>query len=328
MNLEAFLRARAELRARRPDLLDLSELDLYRSLARLDPTHFGPIAPSTHPEAPYRCHLAERYLAHLGLPAALKPRTQVSHGVRRSLRALFGLLAARGATVGIPDDVYPVYGRLAAEAGARVVPWSAYAGLPDDAALSTLGALLVCEPCKPWGRGLSAAEVTRLRAWARQDDARLLILDSAYATPPSAASLALVEDASAALLVSLSKGWLIPDHAGLCVVPSRLREAARGAFAALPKDPRRLRIGYAALTEHASRAAHVASALDALAAQLDARTAARPELAATRCAGYFATAARSFEQLLELGVLAVPASVFGAPEGTPRCVLTSLPVAG
>ncbi len=320
MKLEGFLQLRAEIKATRPELLDLSELNLYRTLA----PRFPAIEPSTHAQAPYRCHLAERYLAHLGLSRDLKPNTLVSHGVRRSLKALFTLLAARGQTVGVPDDVYPVYGQLAAEAGALVVPWSARHGLPGDDVLNTLDALLICDPLKPWGTTIGESDAARLSRWTKQDERRMLLVDSAYATPPSALALQLVHEQSAALLVSLAKGWLIPDHAGLCIVPSRFQRAGREAFAALPKDEIRLRIGYAALTEHADRVLGVQQSLAELATRLDALTARRPELAASKCVGYFATSTRSFADLLAQGVLAVPASVFGAPGGTAGCVLSSL----
>ncbi|MDC3988821.1 hypothetical protein [Polyangium jinanense] len=315
MNHETFLARRAELRATHPALVDLAELNVYRSLGRAFPI----ILPSTHPEAPYRCHLAERFLAHLDLPQTLKPRTQVSHGVRRSLRALLGLLAKQNARVGVPADVYPVYLQLAAEAGATVVPWEARVGLPD---LYALDALLVCEPLKPWGSSLTPLEVEELRRWARADERRMLILDSVYATPPTGASRALLEDESALLLTSLSKGWLVPDHAGICIVPERFRKETRDAFAELPKDEQRLRIGYAALTEHAARPREVSAALRERARKLDELTSARPELGASSCIGYFATSSRSFDALLEMGILGVPATVFGGPEGL--SVLSSL----
>jgi len=323
MTRDEFLSERAQLRQTRPGLVDLSELNLYRSLAKLDGARFGSIAPSTHEEAPYRCHLAERFLSHLGLSQQLKSRTHVSHGIRRSLRALFAHLASAHATVGVPDDVYPVYGQLAAEAGVKVAPWSAREGLPKD--LSGLSALLVCEPLKPWGTSLASVEVERLRSWARADERRMVIIDSAYATPPSPLALQAMLDESAVLLVSLSKGWLIPDHAGLCIVPTRFQQATRQVFAPLPKDTERLRIGYAALTEHADRVGHVTQTLAHLASRLDDFTSRRPEFAATRCAGYFAATERSFSQLLELGVLAVPASIFGG--SSQGCILSSLPVA-
>ncbi|MCP3063793.1 hypothetical protein LXT21_33965 [Myxococcus sp. K38C18041901] len=319
MRHEDFLALRGTWRAKRPELIDLAELNVYRSLAPA----FAPIEPSTHAEAPYRCHLAERYLSHLGLEAGLKARTQVSHGVRRSLRALFGWLASRQARLGVPEDVYPVYQQLAEEAGAQVVRFSAREGLP---VLEDCDALLLCEPLKPWGREPGREEAEQVEAWVRAEPGkRVLLIDSAYATPPTPWVLRLIQEELAFVLVSLSKGWLIPDHAGLCITPSRWREDMRAAFAPLPKDEGKLRIGYAALTEHAARPAEVRARLAEHARALDALTSRRPGLRASRCVGYFATSQCSFDALLEQGVLGVPASVFGGPEAL--SILSSLPVA-
>ncbi|MFY2559460.1 aminotransferase class I/II-fold pyridoxal phosphate-dependent enzyme [Corallococcus terminator] len=307
MRHDAFLALRDAWRVKRPELVDLAELNVYRSLA---PT-FAAIEPSAHPEAPYRCHVAERFLAHLGLEAQLKSRTQVSHGVRRSLRALFGWLASRNARVGVPDDVYPVYLQLAEEAGVDVVRFPAREGLP---ALDALDALLLCEPLKPWGHAPRSEEAERVERWVRAEpDRRVLLIDSAYATPPTAWTQRLIHEDLAFVLASLSKGWLIPDHVGLCITPSRWRQDARAVFAPLPKDERKLRIGYAALTEHAARPRQVSELLAERARALDAFTASRPELRVSPCVGYLATSRCSFDELLDRGVLGVPASVFGGP---------------
>lgn len=317
MKHDAFLSLCDAWRDKRPGLVDLAELNVYRSLA----PRFAAIAPSLHPEAPYRCHLAERFLAHLELDAQLKSRTQVSHGVRRSLRALFGWLASRNARIGVPDDVYPVYLQLAGEAGVEVLRFSARDGLP---ALDGVDALLLCEPLKPWGRAPRSEEAEQVERWVRAEPGkRVLIIDSAYATPPTPWTLQLLREELAFVLVSLSKSWLIPDHVGLCITPSRWQQDARAVFAPLPKDERRLRIGYAALTEHASRPRQVGALLTERALALDAFTAGRPELQASPCVGYFATSRCSFDELLEQGVLGVPASVFGGP--TEESVLSSLP---
>ncbi|QSQ17542.1 aminotransferase class I/II-fold pyridoxal phosphate-dependent enzyme [Myxococcus landrumensis] len=320
MNHETFLAARDEWRSKRPDLVDLAELNVYRSLG----PSFEAIAPSTHHEAPYRCHLAERFLAHLGLEAGLKARTQVSHGVRRSLRVLFGWLASRKARVGIPDDVYPVYLQLAREAGVDVVRFQAREGLPK---LDTCDALLLCEPLKPWGRTPSGEEQARVEAWVREAPGqRVLLVDSAYATPPTPWTLRLMHEELAFVLVSLSKGWLLPDHVGLCITPSRWKEDARAAFAPLSKDEQKLRIGYAALTEHAARPRQVSEILAERARLRNAFITDRPGLRAAPCVGYFAVSQCSFEELLEQGVLGVPASVFGGPER--MSILSSLLPAG
>jgi histidinol-phosphate/aromatic aminotransferase/cobyric acid decarboxylase-like protein len=305
MKHEDFLQLRAQLKRERPGLLDCAELNVYRSLR----PHFGAIAPSTHAEAPYRCHLAERFLAQLHLPAEWKARTHVSHGVRRSLKALFTVFAKEKLRVAVPADVYPVYLQLAAEAGLRV---TTFEGAPT--ALEALDVVLLCEPSKPWGTTLDATPWLKWKG--------LVVLDSAYATPPTSGALRLLHAGRAMLLCSLSKGWLIPDHGGVCIVPPEWFERTRAAFTSLEKDVEKLRVAYAALTEHAQRPLAVAKVLAARARLLDELTGARPELRASRCVGYFATSARSFEELLGLGVLGVPARVFGSTRDV--SVLSSL----
>ena len=318
MTFDDFLARRDALRTTRPELLDLSELNVYRALG----PEFPPLTPSTHPEAPYRCHLAERALAHLGFPAAWKARTLVSHGVRRSLEALFGAFASAGLRVALPSDVYPVYFELAACAGlSPAARFAARDGLPAE--LPGLDVVLLCEPKKPWTQAVTEEHVHVLEAWLSADPKRLVVLDSAYATPPSSTARRLLDTGRAVLCWSLSKGWLIPDHGGVCVVPEPWVETLRPRFAALPKDETKLRIAYGALTESAPRVAVVQQRLSALASRLDAVTSARPALQASRCVGYFAESPLTFPQLLEQGVLAVPASVFGSTEA--RCVLSSLP---
>lgn len=197
MNHEAFHALRSELRRTRPQLLDLAETNLYRSLA------LPSIPPSQHPEAPYRGHLAERFLVWLEFPAELRSRAQISHGVRRA-------------------------GARRARRAARV------------------------RAAQALGRSLDAASVDALERWALADPQRLLVIDSAYAMPPTSGVRRLIEADAAAVSVSLSKGWLLPDHAGLCLVPTRWREPVRETFGRLAKDELKLRIAYAARTRRAT----------------------------------------------------------------------------
>ncbi|MBL8915216.1 MAG: aminotransferase class I/II-fold pyridoxal phosphate-dependent enzyme [Archangium sp.] len=305
MTHEEFLELRERLRTSRPGLIDCAQLNVYRSLA----ARFPAIAPSEHKEAPYRCHLAERFLAHLQLPAEWKSRTHVTHGVRRSLAALFQVFARDGVRVAIPADVYPVYVQLARDSGVRFTTFTKF---PSE--LEACDAVLFCEPAKPWGSTLNADQLARLLAWSRAKRG-LVLLDSAYATPPTSGAMQLVHEGAAMLLASLSKGWLIPDHGGICITPpGEWFERTRATFTALPKDAQKLRIAFAALTEHAQRPTQVGEALSARARVLDELTTMRPELNTTRVQGYFAVSTRSFDELLGLGVLGVPASVFGSTE--------------
>lgn len=317
MSYEDYRRWRSEQRALDPSLVDRGELDLYRSLG----PSFEPIAPSEHEQAPYRCHIAERLLDRLELDPSLKSRSLVTHGVRRSLAALFSMYAGRGARVAIPGDVYPTYLSLASNASLAPSTYEARLGLPSQ--LDAVDALLVCSPLKPWG---GDGHVERAIEWARADRRRTLLIDAVYATPPSRVVLDAASRGDAVLLTSLSKGWLIPDRAGLCLVPESMMKATREAFAALDKDATKLRVAFAALTEHRSRPERVTSMLRARAAELDAWTRAHPEVEAAPCEGYFAVSSKSASELRAVGIIAIPASVFGGP--ATKSVLSSLePVA-
>jgi histidinol-phosphate/aromatic aminotransferase/cobyric acid decarboxylase-like protein len=314
VNLSAFVARRDALRLSRPELVDRSELNLYGALA----PDFPRILPSVERDAQYRCHVSELYLTHLGLDG--RHGAHVSHGVRRSLGAIFGLLASRQARVGLPGDVYPVYLQLAEAAGLNVVTYFARDGLP---ALDELDALVICDPLKPWGGTPAVDHARRLTEWARADERRMLLVDSAYAPKMTSVARSMLLDDVAIVLVSLSKGWLVPDHVGLCVTPQRWTSDVRNAFACLSKDEERLRIGYAALTEHVARPERVAARLGSLGSALDAWARRLPELRASPHDGYFAVSSLDFNALLELGVLAVPGTVFGGPAEV--SVLSSLP---
>lgn len=310
MNHAEHRAVRERLLRERPRLLDLAELDLYRSVG----SRLAAIGASTGPASRHRCHVAERYLDYLKLPADAVGAAHVTHGIRRALGALFAMLAERRVTIAVPDDVYPVYLRLASEAGVSVETYSARRGLPPED--GGHAALLVCAPLKPWG---TTNDLDAARRWARADRERMLLLDMAYAVP---ARGQVVLDDDAIVMTSLSKGWLLPDHVGVCLTPPRFQAPVRRALAALAVDEDKLRVGFSALTTHAERPDVVAQHLVDRARWLDGITRSRPELKAGLCRGYFAVSDRPFEALLGAGVLAIPATVFGGPPS--HSVLSSL----
>ncbi|MFZ4573949.1 MAG: aminotransferase class I/II-fold pyridoxal phosphate-dependent enzyme [Phycisphaerales bacterium] len=312
---------RAELKAAMPGLLDLAETNLYRRLPRLYPELFAEVRASNDAKAPYRCHLAELMMEHLGLEPGLRSRVLVSHGVRRSLSSLFTILAARGVESLVPGDVYPVYGELARRAGASFTEYAARDGLPPREALDSFGALLVCDPLKPWGGSLTPAECDRISAWSRGGD-RIAIVDAAYSFRPSPHIEAMAREGACCLLGSLSKGWLIPDHLGYCFLPEQWTREARSAFAALPKDESKLRVGFAALSEDPNRPSRVAGVLARLAERMEGELHHR-RIPAAAVSGYFTRTPLDFQSLLDAGCVGIPASVFGAPDDA-GCLVSTL----
>ncbi|MBC7854450.1 MAG: aspartate aminotransferase, partial [Pirellulaceae bacterium] len=148
MNFGDFQQYRNEVLATNPELIDLAETNLWRSLA--------PLVPRLEAEQPrqiHRCDLAKQWTHGLGLPAEFASRSLISAGVRDSLALLFPILAKRKAQVRIPVDVYPVYGALAKSAG---LFFETFPTIPELVLPKGGDCLLLPHPLKPAGRWLQA----------------------------------------------------------------------------------------------------------------------------------------------------------------------------
>lgn len=303
--------------------VDAAETHLYASLPRWRPNDFPALAPSLDAQSPYRCHLAEAFRRHLGLPeATYARRTLVSQGVRHSLSLILPHWAGRRGVL-IPSDVYPVYAALARAAGIEPERYAAQKGVPWDRLARHQGwVLLVCDPLKPWGTRLSPTALDRLMDLARRQ-AGTVLLDAAY-------DLALAptlrrhvdEEAPVAFLGSLSKGWLLPQRGGVVVTSTSLADLWRARFRQAPKDEVGTRLAFTALVEHPDYPLRVRAALETL---------NRPRVQDLRgrgmpldgVSGYFGHSSWSPETAWQHGVLALPPSVFGSwDEG---CIVSTLP---
>jgi aspartate/methionine/tyrosine aminotransferase len=322
MDYVQFKARRAELCAGDSTLLDLSEMNLYRSLPAAFTGEFLAIEPSSDGRALHRCYLRDLMLESLEFEHSLRSRLLISHGVRRSLGALFQTLAERGQSVLIPSDVYPVYFEIAHRAGVRFGEYRARQGIPGFTMMESHDAVLVCDPLKPWGGSMSPADCELLRQWASHGS-RLVIVDGAYSFRPSEHVRKLVRESSCALLGSLSKGWLIPDHAGYCLIAEAWKDVVQPAFVALAKDEQRLRVSFEALEKHAARPAVARERLLELAGAFGERMRVLG-IQTSQVHGYFATTSLGFDELLGKGCMGMPASVFGA-SGSDGCVLSTLP---
>lgn len=316
MDFETWSSARAEALASNPGLLDAAESNLYAALPSRFPGRFESIPESPARAAAHRCHVAELFVARWGWPDDEKSRVGLTRGVRDSLAAVFGLLAARGMRALIPSDVYPAYVTIARAAGLEFSAYRARGGPPSERELEGVGAALVCDPLKPWGGALSTSQAERLGSWARADPSgRLLILDAAYEVDWSPSARLLVECGSAMGLASLSKGWLAPWLAGAAVAPPAWAPATRAACGARPKEPGSLARAYQALSALPGRPGEVASAVGELRERASAILSARGEDPFGGPSGYMGASPRPASWWFERGALAMPASVFGSAEG-------------
>lgn len=319
-SFDEFVALKASLRgdASTPAPLDLSETRMAKVLA----PHLTDAESLPLPVTGYRCHVAEEWLAAFGLPAEWKPRALVTQGVRASLGALLTYFCSAGLRVGLPGDVYPVYQGLASDAGLTASQYESLRSGSLEHLLSNPDApdvLLVTEPFKPRGSHLHPAEIQAIAAWLRQAPHRRVVIDAVYTfdTVLSTATQMLLATEQAIVLHSLSKGWARPLHAGVALVPESDIEPLTPAFRALSVNRDALRIAQGLLQHDRGQPRRLARVLRAAEQELrEALTSRgvslRPPVGEAMQGQYLFLVDSPWTALLELGVLALPASVFGS----------------
>lgn len=309
MNFEQFEAWRSE--KKKQGWLDLGATNLYQALG--GEPGLEPIDPMEEPLAKHRCHLGEAFERRLrtGRPEAIS----VCLGVRDALAGLFEHLAKQGRSAALPSDVYPRYGQLARQAGLGVEEWSAREaraqGFGEAIAIAgSQGALLVCDPLKPWGGQIEESDGAELEAWAKAGG--LLIIDAAYGLDPSPWRRRAIEEGWALVIGSISKGWLEPWRAGVCVAPRAEREWIREAIRSRASQEEAVRVGRMALDRHPERPRLVAEAIQARWARAIEALAARGVQIDPPREGYFLESEKSQSWWASREVIAAPASVWGS----------------
>lgn len=213
MNFADFQLFRQQTLAEFPETIDLAETNIWRSLSSL-----VPIIESLPGGKVHRCHLAEAWLRLFQLPATWAARALITGGVRNSLSLLLKQFAEEKGTLLIPQDVYPVYGQLAIQAG---IESCAFPTIPELLIPNTGRWLLIPNPLKPAGRWLTSHEVEIVLIWLSQDPARRVLIDAVYnfESRIHSTTLRILQTGQGFLLHSLSKAWLAPQVMGICLVP-------------------------------------------------------------------------------------------------------------
>jgi aspartate/methionine/tyrosine aminotransferase len=247
---------------------------------------------------------------------ALDPeRTVVGPGVRELLSAVLECGVHPDQELWLPADVYPVYWELAQRGAVRprsfpTLPcpdWSFLAQTAERAAV------VVPLPLSPLGRALTGAEEDVLLHWLHESKHRLLIVDAVYTYDFARnAALTMRVEGQCVVLWSCSKSWLTPNHLGLATCPADLASSVRARVS--PPSPTTLGSVTALLESRPELPQVQQEAFHREWRRLDRRIRAVVHDWEAPSSGYFSVAAASFEHLLEHGILAVPASVFGAQQ--------------
>jgi histidinol-phosphate/aromatic aminotransferase/cobyric acid decarboxylase-like protein len=316
LDFAGFLAWSAEARTAAPDARLLCETRIATALAAIRPVVEPP------PEIPkiHRCDLARLWCQLRGIPAERAATAFVTEGVRAGLRRLCRALAAEDRTIALPADVYPVYGRIAAEVAVRSHAVETFPAFQLDAILADcdrhgVSVVLLPAPLKLHGRRWSAAEVALARAWLERDPARRLILDGVYSfgAPLDAGVLALIATEQVVYLDSCSKGWLHELVFGVALLPRPDAAAWAARFREEPPRPEQLWRAGQLLDRHRHIPASLTSWMDAARQGLSRELSGRGLRSLPAEQGYLvAIEAPADELLARDGLLTIPASVFGA----------------
>jgi len=308
-----------------PGLLDCGETNLYRALAAWRPQL--DVADEGHA---HRCDLARLWLTRYGFDAALSRNALVCCGVRHALELIFKILAAEGdATIRLPQDIYPVYGELARQAGLApstyatlpvpLLPPILPAPAPAPSGLSCGEYLLIANPWKPLGRYLNEKECSHLVRWLEASPSRHLLIDAVYdlAVPFHETTRRLYATGRAVLLHSLSKGWLHPKIFGIALIGENVTHFAP-IFRNHPPTQDSLRLAHALMTKAADLPSRIELELnrrscqwmEAIPDQVRERFAA--PVNETEGGYFFPVEITAMDLLQRHRIVGVPASAFGA----------------
>lgn len=308
MNFHEFQKFRLELLQREPDVVDLAETNIWRSLNHLIPTI--PLRPEKHV---HRCHLAELWINLFDLPAEWSKFALISCGVRHSLSLLLMELSKRGGQLVMPFDVYPVYGQIAATSGTDVVTFPT---VPDLSIPDCGDWLLLPNPLKPAGRWLGTKDVNSVRRWLAERPERRVLIDAVYnfQTNLHATTLELIETQQAIVMHSLSKTWLHPQVLGVCLVSENDWNDLAPIFRSNSPDQPNLQLADYLMRSESKLPNQVDKTITHKRAELRRRLPAElTRMQVENEAGYFTLLESSFKDLLQSHrILTIPLSVFGS----------------
>jgi aspartate/methionine/tyrosine aminotransferase len=187
----------------------------------------------------HRCDLARLWCEVRGLPSR-STTALICEGVRHGLGLIFKVLAQARQRVALPRDVYPVYWRIALEAGLETVgvetfPCFDLQAILEACARSETSVVVLPFPLKLHGRRWTEKEVDQAVVWLHKAPQRRLILDGVYSFGLELGTFTkrLLETGQVIYLDSLSKGWLHELVLGVAIVPQSDLDAYGNSFRSL-----------------------------------------------------------------------------------------------
>jgi aspartate/methionine/tyrosine aminotransferase len=299
-----------------PNVMPLCETRVALAFDRIRPVTAAPESPAIV----HRYDLALRWCEVRGLSPLRAKTTLICEGVRHGLQIILRLLAEAGGRIAIPQDVYPVYWRIALEAGINTLSVETFPNFDlqailDVATCSDAFIVLLPLPLKLSGRYWTEDEVAIAIKWLGAESRRRLILDGVYSfgLPVDVLTERLLDTGQVIYLDSLSKGWVYEQQFGAAIVPEHDLETYAESFRNLRPSQSKLFLAQEMLFRFRNFPSAVVREIDIRRDALQ-RLVDRIGLRTLPIAhGYLLPIEASASRLLEEhGVLAIPATAFGS----------------
>ena len=330
MDFAEFLAWSRQAAIDRPDVERFDETRIAKAFAAIRPF---PDQPEEHPTV-HRCDLSKLWRSTRGLSAEGAKTTLICRGVRHGLSLILRRYARLGRRVLLPNDVYPVYWRLASEAGvtatgAEIFPEFSAKFVFETADAVEADTILLPAPLKLQGRDWTTQEVAEARAWLTVSSKRRLLLDGVYSfgAPLAVPTLDLLANEQTLYLDSLSKGWLNEQVFGIAIVPEADFADHIEDFRKDPPSQLDLFRARALLTAYADFPTRLGQELAVRLTYTIDRLASAGLTVRSPVQGYLIPTEGAAASLLDRhGLLVIPASVFGSSKSE-WSIVSALPSA-
>lgn len=320
MNYIEFLAFKNKILKERPELINLSENDLYNyKISEIKYNGSGHINGIV-----YRCHLVEDWLKYYNLSQDLKKHIGVSNGVRHSIETIFSQLKNKKFI--IPIDVYPFYQKTCND---NNINYSEYKTLGVESLFVDINnmkgdVLLITDPIKPLGRDINESEYKTIKNWLKVDKSRILMVDCVYMINNELNPFLfdLYENTKQVILMySLAKSWCLPNHFGITLFPkNEFGQSLREVYKTLEKNQDKLNLAYMALNKYKDFPENLKNIFKLKRLEVD--NLLLLNIKQSECnPSYLFYTEQGFEELLKKGILTIPASVFGSKKGSIISVL-------
>lgn len=299
LNYEQFLEVKNNILLDKPDIINLSENNLYKffnyEFLKDIYKEYDKNGYTYHINGKvHRCHLVEDWLRNFNVNEAYKKNIGFSHGVKESLSILSSSKDFKNKKWLIPSDVYPVYQKILSSNFSPIAYYDTLisASTPfyfnehlddNNDVFQEADILIITLPLKPSGISGSSNGLNNLYSLIANNPNKTFIIDSVYLSKNKDKItdvilnnseedmeylISLFNLGNVFILTSLSKNWSMPNIMGLAFIPDKylyLREL----FKTIHINEETLKTAYLLLNKYSLIPVYISSCLFEMRNSLD-----------------------------------------------------------